>query len=274
MIRKILVGLGATPFSVSAVNHAVELASTHGASLTGLTVVDEDRLALKGAYSGLGEFGDLPRDRRIALAHEKEDEVVKAFEDRCAEAAISCAVHRERGDSPDVLCRYGRTHDLTVLGLHELFDYDIIEVPENPVSRCFALGVVPILAVPETHRKVEKVLVAYHGSVTAAGALRRFLLMRLWHPVEIRIVCFAQADEDAQQNLEDARALCAAHGFEALSQTRPGTALENLLPFAEEWRADLIVMGDSVRSFLSRSLFGDVVLQAIRNSDRPLFLAH
>ena len=52
----------------------------------------------------------------------------------------------------------------------------------------------------------------------------------------------------------------------------PGSPKERLLPEAADWEADMIVIGNSARSLLSRKLFGETALHVIRNADRPLFL--
>jgi nucleotide-binding universal stress UspA family protein len=40
MIKRILVGLGGTPYTPFAIPRSIELAQQHGAELTGVTVVD------------------------------------------------------------------------------------------------------------------------------------------------------------------------------------------------------------------------------------------
>jgi hypothetical protein len=44
MIKRILVGLGGTPYTPFAIARSIELAQQHGAELTGVTVVDVGRL--------------------------------------------------------------------------------------------------------------------------------------------------------------------------------------------------------------------------------------
>jgi nucleotide-binding universal stress UspA family protein len=44
MIKRVLLGLGGTPFTDVAIQRAVELATVHGALITGVTVVDTKRL--------------------------------------------------------------------------------------------------------------------------------------------------------------------------------------------------------------------------------------
>ena len=46
----------------------------------------------------------------------------------------------------------------------------------------------------------------------------------------------------------------------------------DLLPYAQDWDADLIVVGNSAQSLLLRKLFGETALHLIRHADRPLFL--
>ena len=43
--------------------------------------------------------------------------------------------------------------------------------------------------------------------------------------------------------------------------------------YAQKNNMDMIVMGNSIRNLLFRHLIGDTVLNAIQQSDRPLFLA-
>ena len=48
MIKRILVGLGGTEFTTVAIRRAVELAQIHQAQLTGVTVIDVERLKRVG----------------------------------------------------------------------------------------------------------------------------------------------------------------------------------------------------------------------------------
>jgi hypothetical protein len=50
-----------------------------------------------------------------------------------------------------------------------------------------------------------------------------------------------------------------------------GQARSDLLPFAKDVDADLIVMGNSVHKTLIKQLLGDTVLETIKSADRPLF---
>ena len=52
-----------------------------------------------------------------------------------------------------------------------------------------------------------------------------------------------------------------------------GSAETQILSHASEWGADLIVMGNSRRSFILRQLFGETLLHVMQKADLPLFLS-
>ena len=67
-------------------------------------------------------------------------------------------------------------------------------------------------------------------------------------------------------------AYCRAHGVNVEEDFVEGPAKAEILSYAVEWNADLIVIGNSARSVLLKKVFGDTAKNAIRTSDRPLFL--
>lgn len=104
--------------------------------------------------------------------------------------------------------------------------------------------------------------------------MKRFVQFRLWPDAKLQIVCFAEGITEAPlQLLTDAKEYCQAHGFDVEDKVLSGTAPERLLPYATEWKADMIVLGNSVRSVLLRKVIGDTTLHVIRNAEIPLFLS-
>ena len=62
------------------------------------------------------------------------------------------------------------------------------------------------------------------------------------------------------------------HGFEADVEHLDGSPAKSLLPYADSWNADLVVMGSSSRARIVQHLLGDTTLHAVRNAEIPLFL--
>jgi len=275
MVKRILVGLAGTPYSHVAIEHAVELARAQGAELAGVTVVDVGRLSSIGAAPiGAEEAGIELREHRLQVTAEHVEEVIAAFQKACAAASVPFQVHREEGDAFKAMLSHSRYHDLTVCGLRSIFEYYFVkEESTSLLGRLVGGGVRPILAVAREARPIRRVLVAYNGSRASAKTLRHFIQLRPWPDLPVRIVVFGAVDEDPQQLLADAAAYCRAHGVDAQTDHVDASPTSELLPYAEQWQADLIVMGNSRRSFLMRQLFGDTALHVMQNSDRPLFLS-
>jgi nucleotide-binding universal stress UspA family protein len=107
----------------------------------------------------------------------------------------------------------------------------------------------------------------------SAKAMKHFVQMRLWPQAQVRIVSFADGRAGTEQFLADAAEYCSAHGLQVETCAVSGSAKDQLLPYAEQWGADITVIGNSAKNLLLRRIFGETALQAIRHANRPLFLA-
>jgi nucleotide-binding universal stress UspA family protein len=78
--------------------------------------------------------------------------------------------------------------------------------------------------------------------------------------------------ERAEQAVEAAATRLAAAGVDATRTVLPGRPLERIMEFAEEQRADLIVVGSSTRPAVAERLLGSVPLALIKRSSRPVLV--
>ena len=134
-------------------------------------------------------------------------------------------------------------------------------------------GVRPLLAVTDRDRTIERVLISYSGSMESAKTMRRFIHFRMWLQAKLRLVNFQLRSDTSETLLADATKYCRAHGFDPETNLVSDPPICNLLPYAEKWNADLIVMGNSAKNMLLRRILGDTALHVMRNSEIPLFLA-
>ena len=275
MIRRILVGLGGTPFTATSTQCATELGSLHQAQLTGVTVVDDGKLAKVGPVpAGAGIYAQRMRDKKQQVTREGIEEAIAAFKTHCNAQKVVCRrIEYEKKDPFTAMIAEARYNDLTIFGLRSIFDYGFVTDPDKAIVKLVTQGVRPILAVAKNYRPINKVLVAYSGSMESAKAIRHFLHLKPWPDVKLHIVHFKEGAESEPFLLKDAAEFCQAHGFEVQSDLVDGKARSDLLPFARENDADLIVMGNSVQKTLMSHLLGGTVLETIKSADRPLFLS-
>jgi len=274
MIKRILVGLGGTHYTPVAIQTAVELARDRGAELTGVTVVDVGRLSHVGPVPlGAECAAEELREHRLQLTAQRVEEVIEQFESACSAARVAYRVAREEGDAFRKMLAYSRYHDVTVFGLRSVFEYCFEDCDScSLLARLVEGGVRPILAVSEQHRPIRRVLVAYSGSVESANTFREFLQLGPWPDLTLRLVTFGDRDEGGEKLLADAAVYFRGWGMQPETEHVPGSAKDQLLPYAETWGADMIVLGNSARSYLMKQLFGETALNTMQNADRPLFL--
>ena len=275
MIKRILMGLGGTDYTVTAIKQAVALALAHDAEVTGVSIVDAERLTASGRVSSLGGgyYVREVAENRMKEAKARAEWAAREFTEACRAAGVRHQVLRDVGEPFTLLIDQARYHDLMIFGLRSLFEFDLVPDPHNALVRLVQAGVRPLIAVSKGFYPVKKVLIAYSGSMESAKAMKRFVEMRLWPEAKLRIVTFEHQADTAEQLVGDAADYCRAHGFEPEEAFVPESPKDHLLPYAEEWGADLIVVGNSAKNLLLRRIFGETALHVIRNSDRPLFLA-
>jgi nucleotide-binding universal stress UspA family protein len=274
MIKRILVGLGGTPFTPVATQRAIELAQRHGAEATGISVVDINRLERVGPVPmGAGAAAKRLREHRIEETSKRIEASIKAFESACAEANVVHRVMREAGDPFDLMVARSRYNDLIIFGLRSVFDYGVVSEPESLLLRLITAGVRPIISVSQQFRQIRRVLIGYSGSMESAKAMKRFAQLRPWPDVKVKIVCFGKEAKEAKQLLADASHYCRIHGFDTEVEYFEQSAEGFLIPYATAFKADLIVLSNSARRVMLRRVVGDVTLHTIQKADIPLFLA-
>ena len=275
MIKKLLVALSGTPFTPSAIRHVLEIAKLDkNAIVTGVTLVDIDRIEDVGMVPlGGGAGAHALREQRKEQVRRRIEEEIATFETACKEVGVRFKVEYEERETFDELCHLWRYHDLTVIGLRGLFDYGVISSPDDMVAELINRRVRPILAVAEEYRPIRRILMAYNGSMASAKAFKRVIRMNLWPDAQVKLLVINR-DDEAPRLLADAAEYCRVYGYEPETEhAHSESPRDDLLRFAEEWKADLLVMGTvSKQNFLKKLILGSMTAKALRNATMPLFL--
>ena len=272
MVKRILVGLGGTPFTPTAIRYGTELAEAHQAEIGGVTVIDYRRLH---AFEKSGFARDAVREyREIERTKTAQEAVIRQFDETCAKTGLQCRVVRESGDPFEKMISLARYHDLMLFGLRSLFDCDLMETnASDALTRLVSRGVRPILAVSEAYRPIRRALLAYSGSMESAKAIKRFMHMQLWPDLTLKVVTFEHPPEVARTLLSDVGGYCQAYGYEPETEHVKGSPKQQLLQHAIDWNADLIVLGNSAKHLWVKKLLGETTMNVIRHANIPLFLS-
>jgi nucleotide-binding universal stress UspA family protein len=284
MIKRILVGMGDAKCVATEVQHAVELAQLHGAELTAITLIDATAphpAEVVGTAGGSGRFRtfgasawarELAHDRWEDLKAQTENSIQQLAE-VCEAAGVIYRTESILGDPFEFIVSRSRYFDLFICGLKRIFDYSILDESSDALVRLVSHGVRPILTVPQDFRTIRRIMIAYSGSVDSAKTMKKFIQSQLFPVPALKIVAIDQPPAESRALLADAAGYCRAHGYKAETDTLSEHAGQNLLALADDWAADLVVLGNSDRGILSRLFFRDTSLDIIRDADRALFLA-
>ena len=275
MIKRVLIGLGGSPYVESKMRHALDLVRRFGAELTGVTVADLSRLIDVGPIPmGAVAAAQSLRQHRLEMAEQAITQAIEQFRASCDESGVRWHVVREEGDPFEELISLSRYHDLTLLGLHGLFEYGVLPDPHAFISRLVARNVRPVLAVANEYREVKKVMIAYNGSMESAKAMKTFVQLGLWPEADVKVACYDMKPRDGAALVRDAAAYLQLWGYR-VETAHPAEAPEDgLLRDADEWGADLLVMGASGRSNILRLIMGDTAEHVIAHSKLPMLISH
>lgn len=164
-MRRILVGIGGTPFTPVAIRRAVELAQQRGASVTAVTILDERRLRRVGPtpLGGAAAAADL-RAHRFEVTAQQIEETLEQLKQACEQASIALTIHREQGSPFRLMVEYSRYHDLVIFGLRSMFESEVLQTgdvdPAVLLRDLIGGGVHPLLAVSDKYRVIRRVMIA------------------------------------------------------------------------------------------------------------------
>lgn len=274
MIKQILVGIADKTYSTAATRHAIEFAKSCDAKLTSVSILDEDTLFNVGpvALGGASAAKEL-REERLEHARQIIEEAQTTFVQLCEEAGVEYGIYREEGDPVTAFIEASRYYDIIVVGLHRLFEHGVVDDAPDNLVKLVSAGVRPMFAVASEYHHVDRILIAYSGSIESARTIRGFAHYSfLWPNAKVRVVMFGSDESKHPTRLQSIKEYLKSHGIDAeVEFVKKSSKL--LLPYAEDWGANLIVLGNSAKNLLRRRIFGEVALKTIRDAKVPLFLS-
>lgn len=262
-IANVLVGITGTPALPAKIELAIDLHRTHGAAITGLSIIDMARLDPGTAVPiGAISYAKQMRDRRFRVSRTRAIAALDTFAEGCRAADVPVDVRLVEDEPVEVISNEAHFSDLIVLPVDGWFSYGLISDAETRLSEVLLRGAGPILAIGEAYTSTQEVVVGLDGSLAAANAFRSFVRMGLWPDARLHLV---HAVEDGWPEREAAvsdmmdKALSYAHRFgrQAVAHVMAGSANDTFHGIIRETGAKAAVLGSD-----RRRLFADKRLTA------------
>jgi nucleotide-binding universal stress UspA family protein len=273
MLKRMLVGLNGSEYSLAAMDEAIELAQAHQAALVGLGVVDVPHLtAPEPVPVGGGAFKKHRDATVVEAAHRTIDQALAGFSERCQAAGLSYHSAKLIGDPAAILVREVQRCDLLIVGKKHMLSEEW-ERASHTLDQILRRTPRPVLCVPAMRASGNGVLVAYDGSLQAARALAGCVSSGLAVGRELHV--FSGGD-DAQEHAGLAADFLRAHGLAPLLHVEEKTTqlARRILEIAGQIQARVIVLGSHGKSQLKEFFFGSVARAMLRDGSVPLWLDH
>ena len=284
MLKRILVALSASEFTPAAIRMAAEMADVETeveherVTLVGLSMVDTD-LMPSGRFSSL-----VPREEILAEAQVKAEEVITEFralaktlgvrENLIETICVSGSPFRE-------IIRKGVFCDLIVMGRKSSFppvyhDYETLPNLFHRASR-------PVLIVGDTHRPVERVILAMDGTAPSSRVMYHYVHLNPFPKAQLQVI-YSKVEEEQYRLTEffrNVESYLKSFHLKVEMKRVDGEIRDEIGGVVEKENAQVIAMGIHAEHFLDRfrealhiNLREDTIQKMLRTTSACLFTVH
>jgi nucleotide-binding universal stress UspA family protein len=207
-------------------------------------------------------------NQRARLILQNAAEIIKA------EGIEDFNLTNKTGFLVDCFHEFEENSDLIVLGKRgEGADFASGHLGAN-VERIVRSTKKPCLVTPREYRPVEKVLVAYDGSLTAKKTLQFLVNSSCFQKLEIHLLKVTKNEtySRAENRINEARQILKTAGFNIISTIREGEAEEVINKYITEQNISLLLMGAYGHSRIRHLVIGSTTVQLLRSSNIPVLL--
>ncbi len=277
MIKKILLALDSDSDTPVALRYAIEIAQRYDAEITALAVIDLGGIEAESRGGGIGSmyYGEKLRESLTEETRQKAQELIREFEELIAGSGVRHTKVVKEGVPYDRIIEDAKYHDLLVIGREPHFFYSRPKQYTKTLAAVVEDTVSPTLIVGDEYRAINRVLIAYDESHAAAQAMREFLqLQPFGTAVEVDILNVYEEDaSESELRLNLAKEYVSRYGFNVKAISRQGReARKEIIAYAKEIQADLVVAGAHSRSGLRKLAFGSNIDLLVEQFPAPLFL--
>jgi nucleotide-binding universal stress UspA family protein len=272
MIRRILLPVDASEHSLAAARYAEELARVHGATVYALGVVDVPGIerSSKTAGAGASHYAKDLRERRLDDARQVLGEFLGKLAEHLDSRQIAIQCINDAGPVHEVIAQRSRTTDLVVVSEEINFQFETSDEPGDTLFKMLEISSRLVMVVPDTFRRIKKVLLAHDMSVTCSRVLYMMVHLGLFPDSEYIVVHADAEGTHDQEDFQDGIDYLAEHGINAEMVVRNLVPSKAILEVAQEKEVDAIVLGAYDAGKVRRLLFGSTAQKILEQSDIPL----
>lgn len=277
MFTSILLHLEGGERAPAVIDVGVRLARRHAARVRGLSLTDTRYFQSLTSTCETAACA-VTEQSRLRLA-EKRYSIARAdLTQACLAANLNFDVRTLSGDPFELLPQESRFHDLVVAHFAERDDAiaaadDEPRMSERDLVDLALRGVQPLLVVRRRAQPLQRVLLIYDGTPESSRAIRSYVSQGLTPDAEHRLLAIGESERTARDALHQMTEYFQRRGTPLETGWICGRPRKVLVPYAEKWNADFLVMGVTRANPLLRRLLGETAQDALRRLSSALYLA-
>lgn len=276
-IKRILVPLDPSPYSLSAIRTACKIASAHGAEIFGIAVLDSEEIeasivpAIGPYYAQM--FAAV--DKRISHAKKALKTCEKRFVELCEEHQVDYKLSSTEGIPVDKIMESSMFYDLLIVGLETHFHFETDTEKPGSLARLLDRSITPVLAVTDKGCvEFERALVVFDGSLSSARAMHDFAKLAAPFNMEVTVIIAQKKKSEANFLLSKASEFLSSHGIGKVTTKRAAGPIDEAVDEQRMKAFDMIVCGIYSRKTVKDFFVGSFTRTLIGRKTTPLFLSH
>jgi nucleotide-binding universal stress UspA family protein len=282
MTDQVMAAIDGSQFSEGVCDYAAWASLALQAPLTFLHVVDNHPQTAEADLSGniglgsrehlLEELSQLD-EQRAKVAQDQGRLMLQAARERAIQDGVNDPATRQRnGTLVETLEELEDEIRLLVLGKRgETAHQDSGHLGSNLEGVVRTLHR-PILMVPHTYKRPERVMLAFDGSKTTRKGLEMLAKSPMFEGIPVHVVIVGPETGDNRSQLDWALSSLRDAGHEAEGAIRAGEVEETLRGYQAEHAIDLLVMGAYGHSRIRHLLVGSTTTAMLRKTTTPVLL--
>ncbi|WP_136248195.1 universal stress protein [Halomonas borealis] len=282
MTEQVMAAIDGSQYSEGVCDYAAWASQALDAPLTFLHVVDNHPQTAEADLSGtiglgsrehlLEELSQLD-EQRAKVAQEQGRLMLQAAKERAVEDGIDEPAGRQRnGTLVETLTELEDEIRLLVVGKRGGSAHRDSEHLGSSLERVVRGLHRPILMVPETFKRPERVMIAFDGSNTTRKGVELLAKSPLFAGIPCHVVIVGAETGEHRSQLDWALGTLREAGHEAEGEIRAGEVEETLRAYKDEHGIDLMVMGAYGHSRIRHLLVGSTTAEMLRHASVPVLL--
>ena len=277
MIKSILLAVDGSAYTEFVLNYGIDFARRCNAQLRVLTVVDIRFFEWAVAIGVEGFAPIIPsttyQEESQRLLNEKADKLLERAGEILKGANQKFDLLKESGSPVEVICEKSRLSDMIIMGARGEFERWSDKMLGATLEAVTRLSIKPVFVVRKTYRPIQKILLAYDGSMNSNRALPWAGYVSECFQVPITIVNVNDSPEEAQAILKEACEYLGSYKIPKIETVRKeGDQPDRIVETCKEVHADVIIMGSYGHSRIREAILGSTTVQVMRKSPVPILM--